>query len=203
MGTTSLWQSRLLLPSLLLLIPPLACAASRLRQYDQPSFSLRRIVTTVAIIVLGVNLFTQVVAFVKLNPIAFIVGAETREHFLLRQLGTHAAAMTAVNQLPAGARVQFMWEPRSYLAGRAVRADPLLDALPHLLATEGSLPGAVARLKSEGFTHVLVWETGAQFAVDNIRDQFSQRDAQMLSQFESEYTSVVYENPGYRLLELK
>jgi Dolichyl-phosphate-mannose-protein mannosyltransferase len=203
MGTTSLWQSRLLLPALLLLIPPLAGATSRLRQYDQPSFSLRRIVTTVAILVLGVNLFTQVVDFAKLNPVAFIVGAETREHFVLRQLGTHAAAMTAVNQLPTGARVQFMWEPRSYLAQRAVRADPLLDALPHLVLTTGSVGEGVRLLKAEGFTHVLVWEAGAKFAIDNLRDRFGERDAQDLKQLESDYARVVYENSAYRLLELK
>jgi hypothetical protein len=203
METASLWQSRLLLPALLLLIPPSAAATSRLGQFDQPSFSLRRIVTTVAILVLGVNLFTQIVDFAKLNPVAFIVGAETGEHFLLRQTGSHAAAMAAVNQLPESARVQFMWEPRSYLAQRAVRADPLLDALPHLVATTGSVDAGVRRLKSEGFTHVLVWETGAKFAIENLRDQFGQRDAQNLKQLESDYARVVYENGAYRLLELK
>jgi hypothetical protein len=210
-GSQSLWQSRLLLPALVVLIPPLAQAVAQLKEFDLPSastrgvsaFSLFRITRIIFALVLGLTLLTQAVEFVKLDPLAYVTGAETREQFLLRQTGAHAAAMSAVHELPAAARVQFMWEPRSYLAQRTVRADPLLDALPHLVLTTGSVDEGVRLLKSEGFTHVLVWEAGAKFAIDNLRDQFGERDAQDLKQLESDYARVVYENSAYRLLELK
>ena len=46
-GSASLWQSRLLLPALVLLLPPLGAAVSKLALFDRPSFSLRRIATIV------------------------------------------------------------------------------------------------------------------------------------------------------------
>jgi len=202
-NTSSLWQSRLLLPALVLVVPPLAQAFTQLKDFEKRSFSLYRIIRTVVIVVLGLAAVSQIVAFVQFNPVAYELGAETREHFLVRQTGAHAAAMEAVRQLPVGARVQFLWEPRSYLAQRSVRADPLLDALPHLVAATGSVEESARRLKAEGFTHLLVWEAGAKFAIENLRDQFGERDAQNLRQLESDYARVVYDNAAYRLLELK
>src|SRR5262249_17488765 len=150
--------------ALLLLIPALAGALDDLRRFDHPQFSLQRLMNLVIGLVLAVTLLTQVLGLLELNPLAYMVGAETRQRFLLRQLGPHAEAMQAVSSLPASARVQLMWEPRSYLAGRIVRADPLLDALPHLVAVTGSLEDGVRRLRADGFTHVLVYEAGAAFA---------------------------------------
>jgi hypothetical protein len=202
-ASQALWQSRLLLPALVLLIPPLAQAVIQLADYDLPAFSLLRLTKMVIAMVLGFALVTQTMEFIKFNPLAYIVGAETRQQFTLRQTGTHAAAMEAVGQLPVNARVQFLWESRSYLAQRAVRADPLLDALPHLVATTGSVEESVRRLKSEGFTHVLVWEAYVSYTNDNLHDQTSERDAENLRQLETDYARLVYENSAYRLLELK
>jgi 4-amino-4-deoxy-L-arabinose transferase-like glycosyltransferase len=198
-----LWQARYLLPALVLLVPPLAQAVTQLKEFDLPSFSLLRLTKLVIALVLGFALWTQALEFVKFNPVAFIAGAETREQFVVRQTGNYALAMAAVSQLPANARVQFLWEGRSYLAQRAVRADLLLDALPHLVATTGSVEESVRRLKSEGFTHVLVWEAYVSYTNDNLHDQTSERDAENLRQLESDYARLVYENSAYRLLELK
>jgi len=136
--------------------------------------------------VLALTLVGQVVGAITANAFAYLIGAESREHFLVRNMGFYAEAMDAVNHLPANARVQFMWEPRSYLALRSVRADPLLDALPHLVTTSGTLDAGVQKLKRDGFTHVLVYETGARFAFDNIRDEFSANDARNLAALERE-----------------
>jgi hypothetical protein len=202
-GSSSLWQSRLLLPALLLIIPALSGAITDLRRFDHPELSLLRLMTMVIALVMAVTLLTQAIGLLEMNPVAYLLGAESREHYLLRQTGAHAEAMTAVAALPDSARVQFMWEPRSYLAGRTVRADPLLDALPHLIATHGGLAAVARDLKATGFTHVLVYETGAAFAIEHTPDLYSQRDAEALQQFEAEYGRIIFDNKVYRLLELK
>ncbi len=202
-GSASLWQTRLLLPALVLLVPPLAAALRNLSRFDLQSFSLRRITTIVVALVLALTFIAQTVSVMAMNPLAYMIGAESREHFLTRDMGDHADALLAINQLPTNARVQFMWEPRSYLAQRSVRADPLLDALPHLVATNGSLDAGVQQMKRDGFTHVLVYETGARFTFDNIRDEFSADDARNLATLERDHMRVVYENGSYRLMELK
>jgi hypothetical protein len=110
--------------------------------------------------------------------------------------------MYAVRELPPTTRVQFLWEPRPYLSHQVVRADILLDALPHVIATTGSLEAGVQQWKREGFTHVLVWETGAQFAFKYMRE-FTPADAANLQRLEHEHLRLVYENPSYRLFEFK
>jgi hypothetical protein len=202
-GTSSLWQSRLLLPALLLMIPALAGALDALRRFNHPQFSLQRLMNLVIGLVLVVTVSTQMLGLLELNPFAVITGAESRQHFYLRQMGAHAEAMQAVASLPASARVQFMWEPRSYLAGRNVRADPLLDALPHLLAMNGSLEASVRRLRADGFTHVLVYESGAAFAFANSLDTNTEQDKQTLNVFEHQYAQLIFDNKAYHLLELK
>jgi hypothetical protein len=192
-----------LLPALVLLVPPLAQAVVRLKEFDQPAFSLLRLTTMVIALVLGFALWTQVLEFVKFNPVASILGAETREQFVVRQTGNLALAMAAIRQLPANARVQLLWEGRSYLAQRAVRADPLYDALPHLVATTGSVESSVRQLKSEGFTHILVWQAYVIFTNENLHDSATERDARNLQELETSYARTVYENSAYRLLELK
>ncbi len=203
MGSLSLWQSRLLLPALVLLAPPLGQAVVNLSRFDHPHFSLKRLVTMAIGLVLAMTLFTQTIQFLAINPLAYLVGAESRELFLRRQMDEHAAALFAINDLPSSARVQFMWEPRSYLAVRSLRADPLLDALPHLIATNGNLDAGVQRLKGEGFTHILVFEAGVNRALQLLPDQFSEVDLQNLRRLENDYARVIYENSGYRLMEIK
>jgi Dolichyl-phosphate-mannose-protein mannosyltransferase len=198
-----LWQARLLLPALVLLVPPLAQAVTQLKEFDRPAFSLLRLTKMVIALVLGFALWSQALEFVKFNPLASIVGAESREQFVVRQTGNYALAMAAVRQLPATARVQFLWEGRSYPAQRAVRADPLNDALPHLVATTGSVDASVRQLKSDGFTHVLVWQAYVIYTNENLHTASTERDAQNLQELESGYARVVYENSAYRLLELK
>lgn len=202
-GTSSLWQARLLLPALLLIIPALAGGLCALKQFDHPHLSLHGLLRMVLALVLAVTVLTQLTGLVAMNPIAYLAGAETRESFLLRRTGAYAEAMTAVADLPAAARVQFLWEPRSYLAARAVRADSLLDALPHLTATQGSLEAGVRQLKVEGFTHILVYETGAAFAIQATPDLYSPRDRQDLQDLEQNYSRMVFDNKAYHLLELR
>jgi hypothetical protein len=202
MNSLSLWQGRLLLPALVNLAPPLGYALTSLAWFEGPAFSLRRITNLVIALVLGLTLLTQTIEFLKVNPLAYLVGAESREHFLTRQWGDHARAMYAVRELPPTTRVQFLWEPRPYLSHQVVRADILLDALPHVIATTGSLEAGVQQWKREGFTHVLVWETGAQFAFKYMRE-FTPADAANLQRLEHEHLRLVYENPSYRLFEFK
>ena len=203
MGTASLWQARLLLPALLLMIPALSAALLGLKRFDHPVLSLHRLFVMVMALVLAVTFFSQVIGLVELNPLAYIAGAETRDSFMLRQVGPYAEAMTALAALPPAARVQFLWEPRSYMAARPVRADPLLDALPHLTATTGSLPAAVQQLKAEGFTHVLVYELGAKLVMGELPRLYTPHDQQNLQDLESQYARKVFENRYYRLLELQ
>ena len=58
-----------------------------LGQFDRPSFSLRRIATIVMAIVLGLSLLKQGIETLEINPFAYVMGSESREHFLTRTIG--------------------------------------------------------------------------------------------------------------------
>jgi hypothetical protein len=176
MASSPLWQSRLLLPACVALSPLAAEAVELLRGLELGGFSLRRFFNLVLGLVLILNVAYQGLYVVGINPLAVIVGLETRDSYLERMIaGDHYAAMTALEQLPADARVLFLWEARSYYAPRLARPDTLLDAWPHLVyrfdqASEpptASAQAIAAQLHAEGFTHVLLAQAQLDFLLAN------------------------------------
>ncbi|MCP4421412.1 MAG: hypothetical protein GY805_32780, partial [Chloroflexi bacterium] len=135
----SLWQSRLLLPGLVGLVPVAGWIWANLSRFDLPQFSLSRFVNiavtiTLILIVVDVGLLT-----LQINPLPYILGLETRRDHLTRRLGAHYATMEQINQeLPAQAKIAFLWEPRSYYCNRDCRPDSILDEFPHLVYQYGS-----------------------------------------------------------------
>ncbi|MCP4362472.1 MAG: hypothetical protein GY796_31080, partial [Chloroflexi bacterium] len=135
----SLWQSRLLLPGLVGLVPAAGWIWANLSRFDLPQFSLSRFVNiavsiTLILIVIDVGLLT-----LQFNPLPYIFGMETHRDHLTRRLGAHYATMEQINQeLPAQAKIAFLWEPRSYYCNRDCRPDSILDEFPHLVYQYGS-----------------------------------------------------------------
>lgn len=102
------------------------------------------------------------------------VGRLSRDDFLRANLGAYSAAMRAVAELPAGSQVRLMWEPRSYYCLRAGAAQGI-DCIPDILfdhwalpLVQGAAPQAVLeRWRSAGDTHLLVFDLGLDFVLDN------------------------------------
>lgn len=49
-----------------------------------------------------------------MNPLPVLTGMQSRHTYLTDRLGWYAPAMQAVNELPPGSRVVFLWEVRAY-----------------------------------------------------------------------------------------
>ena len=179
----SLFQSRLLLPALVALSPVLALLFEKLRALDTPLFSLRRLVSMSVTLVLAANLCYQFLYVVRIDPLAVLVGEETREAFLTRNLGAHYAAMELIDErVPQEGRVLFLWEPRSYYCHRDAQPDPILERWAWLLYRHSGDLEAIARtLQDEGYTHLLLHRAGLEFVrtrLDQRRDAEMQRDAE-------------------------
>ncbi len=158
--SASLWQSRLLLPALAALCPALAWLLEDLARFDRPRFSLQRQLYLVIGLVLFVGLAIRLANWLPQQPWTYLIGAETPAENLERRLGWHYQAMQAVNELPDGAVVTFLWEPRSYYCQRECRPDSILDKFGHLTYLHGDA-GAIAQAwRDEGVSHVLIFETG-------------------------------------------
>jgi hypothetical protein len=121
------------------------------------------------LLLIGLN---QLWEWLPAQPWAYLSGAETRDDYLTRRLGAHYTAMQALNeQLPPDAVVQFFWEPRSYYCDLDCRPDSILDAFDHLVYLYGDADSIAAALRAEGVTHVLIWQTGLDFIVENPESQ--------------------------------
>lgn len=157
-------QTRLFLPAIPLLCLAGAYAVYRLPAWDRSSLRLSWVVGAVAALVLAVTLLTEVHAFLAFHPLAPLVGLESREGFLARRLGAYYEVTCYLNeQLPAGTKPIFLWEPRGYYSRHTTLADATLDNLAQLRLAYSNAQAALAALDADGFTHLLLYRSGLEF----------------------------------------
>jgi len=189
-----LFQSRLLLPALAALCVPLAYLFDQLRACDLPIFSLRRLVGMSATLVLAANLCYQGLDVLRIRPLPVLVGEESRDKFLIRNLGAYYAAMQLVNERASADddRVLFLWEPRSYYCFRRVQPDPILDRWAWLRQRfSGDLTAIANWLHQEGYTYVLLHQAGLDFVSQSFREKLDVADLNAWQQFALEYLQPV------------
>jgi 4-amino-4-deoxy-L-arabinose transferase-like glycosyltransferase len=164
-ASQSLFQSRLLLPAFVALCVPCAYVYDELRTLDTTILSLRRLVGLSVALVLAANLCYQFLDTLRVRPLPVLVGEESREAYLARNLGAHYGAMELINErVPAEGRVLFLWEPRSYYCRRPAQPDAILDRWAWLLVRhKADLAAIAAELEQEGYTHLLLHRAGAEF----------------------------------------
>ena len=161
--STLLIQTRLLLPAFPALATLAALALESARRVAVGQVRVGIVVTGAAGVVLVLSLVSGALYTAALGAAPALTGARAPRDFLLDQLGWHYAAIEAVNRLPDGATVMFLWEPRTFYcrAGIACRPDALLDHWYHAMRVDAGDPGAIAaRWRAEGVTHVLLYNAG-------------------------------------------
>jgi hypothetical protein len=204
-NSASLFQSRLLLPGLVLLCPALAWIMEDLRRLDRANFSLRRLVTLILTLVLAVGLILQVVKWLPQQPWAYLSGSESRSQNLERRLGGHYAAMVGINgRLPPDAVVLFLWEPRAYYCERDCRPDAILDRWGHSIYRHSDAAAIAAAWRGDGVTHVLLWRRGMEFMLHEL-ERIPERvpDVAVFSQLQAEHLELLDQIGGYELFVLK
>lgn len=154
-------QTRLLFP----VFPFLAAVAAI--GYDSLGSLSRRVqfvLGGLAAFVLALTLVGYLVQSLAAQAPQVVLGSLSEQDYLSGRLGAHQQAMQQVNQLPAGSRVRFLWEPRSYFCSAAIRClpDSLLDRWWHDRQTTSDADRILAAWRQEGVTHVLYYRAGAQ-----------------------------------------
>jgi len=198
----ALWQSRLLLPGLVALVPVTAWVWANLSTFDLPRFSLSRFVNIAVALTLALALVDIGLLTLKINPVPYLAGLETRPAYLTRRLGAYYPAMEEINkQLPAEAAVLFLWEPRSYYCQRDCRPDSILDEFPHRAHQYGTAEAIAENWRKAGLTHVLVHRTGLDFMRNELPGTV---DEELLNDLQRTYWREVADVAGaYQLYELK
>lgn len=164
------------------LFPALAllCAAGLIAIAGLDTAALRAsvIVNAALLLVLGLSAFELGVDFLRRNPLPYLLGEQTAAHYRAAQLGWYTLAIERVNTLPPGSRVVFLWEARSLDCAAPDRCAPdvIIDRWWHLRRTVGEANAIIMKWKTEGFTHVLLYDAGVKFVQADPGNAFTDAD---------------------------
>jgi 4-amino-4-deoxy-L-arabinose transferase-like glycosyltransferase len=200
----SLFQARLFLPGFAALVPLLSQSLVELAAMDRPGFSLSAFVRLAVGAVLALALVDQGLAVLRVDPLGYLVGYESRPDYLTRVLGDYYRAMEELEGIvPEDGRVLFLWEPRSYYSPRNAQPDAILDNWAHLRHRYHTDAQIIAHLREDGYTHVLLNRRGLDFVIEENESPLPMEDVERLQDFIEKQLDLVDTIGVYRLYRLE
>jgi hypothetical protein len=166
-NTSALWQARYLLPAVMAFTIPTALGWEALRRLDTSKFRVSYLANVLIGLVISLTLLDNAVFVLQRNPLAFAVGAQSRERYIERVNPSYAAVMAMLDELPADAHVYNLFEPRSYGLPRSVQPDTINSNFAHDLYLYQTPETILQQWKSRGYTHILVYERGRSLLLDS------------------------------------
>jgi hypothetical protein len=169
------WQTRIYF----VLLPGVALAVGwgwqALTNLYTDRVRIRRIAASVVLLVMFFSLWGDINQLFSMNPIGTLLGVKTRNEYLEETLGWYIPATMALNELPEGSRVFFLWEARGLYAPVNSKSDGLIDNWYLVRKRFGDDDGIMENLKNDGYTHLLIYVDGAEFE-RNHRKALTQQD---------------------------
>jgi hypothetical protein len=162
-NSSALWQTRLLLPVLILFALPTALALKSVRELDTAQLRISYIFNFVVIAVVSINVIDAGISLILRNPIAFAVGAESEQAYLAKVQPAYAQALSILESTPEDAFIYYLFEPRSFGSPRQSQIDPILDNFAHDWFIHGEEKKVLQAWRSNGYTHVLIYRRGVDF----------------------------------------
>ncbi len=202
--STFVLRTRILLPCFAPLSILAAYVVDSIKELDRRTFSLQRFVLMAVAVGLSVNLVSQGLSFIGRDPLPFIVGGESREEYLGRQLlDGHYDVLRHINtSLPSSATVLFLWEPRAYYCERQCLPDVVFDHFSQLALTYDSAEDIAQALQREGISHVLVNERW--LAMRTYERLFTEDQRELFNRLVDRHLAPVYADDGlYTLYEVQ
>jgi hypothetical protein len=197
----TLWQTRLYF----ILLPPVALAAGwgweAMRGIVVSGARLVRVIGVLVIMVLAFSLWQDAVSLARLNPAAVLLGTRSPEQYLDDSLGWYAPAMRALHDLPRESRPLLLWEPRGLYAPPQAEADVWIDRWFVDRRTIGAPKAILRSWQAEGYTHLLVYRSGADFERQH-RSALTSADWQALDDLMSRLSPPTDFGGVYRLYSL-
>jgi len=198
------WQVRLfsaIFPALAILG---AAGVMAVASFDVPTLRVSVIANAALVLVLSLSALENLVAFAARSPLAYLVGTQSETDYRVASLGMYVAAIDRINALPAGSRVEFLWEARSLECAASVRCEPdvVIDRWWHLRRTAGTASEIVSAWKANGVTHVLINESGLNFVRSQADPAFMDSDWSELDALRSRIRLAANLDGAYSLYEL-
>ena len=189
-------QSRLLFPALAVLAVLLAAGIGRLAVWDRPGLRASWVVGRGVLIALMLGALAQLAAFRGLNPVGIVVGAETRDRYLERVLGSYYQVAQIAGSLPGADRDLLpLYEPRGYYLERAIRPDVALDNWGWAVERYGGADAIAAAFRASGVRYVLLNKAGLAFLTEEPYRDVSPRELAVLLEFQQDQAIVIHGAP--------
>jgi 4-amino-4-deoxy-L-arabinose transferase-like glycosyltransferase len=140
-----------------------------LSQVSLPGVRLGRIAGVLVAVVLLFNVWQIGMDALRIGAPQAALGLTAPDDYLAQNWGWYAPAMRAVRELPAGAKVLMLWEPRSLHCWPACEPDEVLDRwLRERYAESPGEPRSASQIlhawQQAGYTHLLFYRLGADFS---------------------------------------
>ncbi len=165
-----------------------------------------KVIAALIALALTIAAADSVFSFANASPLAVIVRAQSESDYLADRLGLYQYAMQAVNELPPGSRIEFLWEARSFYCGPSVVCEPdaILDRWWHLRRSVGGAAAIARQWRAEGVTHVLIfwpkYQTGEHVLRAQVFDPFTDFDWTELDRLTQDYMTIVKDLNGVYVL---
>jgi 4-amino-4-deoxy-L-arabinose transferase-like glycosyltransferase len=200
-SSAHLFQTRLLFPALLPMSIPLALGLNAVYKLDTPRFKISYIVRSMLALTVLINLLNFGLQTLVRNPLAAAIGTISRQQYLENRQPGYAGALILMKKAPDDARVYFLFEPRSYGMKARVQPDAINANFAHDLWLYGTSEKIVAAWRQQGYTHVLLSKTGADFMFHN-EPTLAPNAESALEQTEKLLTRIGESRGGYVLYEI-
>ena len=172
-NSAALWQARLLFPALIIFTIPTALGWDALKALDTSKLRISFLLNVLIAVVLALTIFDTGIFVLQRNPLAVAFGAQSRGRYIERVNPSYAALMTMMDELPGNAYVYSIFEPRSYDLPRSIQPDPIIFNFPHDQYRFHTAAQIIEHWKSEGYTHIVVYERGLQFMIETRPDRLT------------------------------
>lgn len=176
----------------------LATLASRLR-----GSTGRVLVRGLGFGVLAVTLVYSILFFMSVRPLETLLGTETRQEFLRRQLRLYPLQEYIQTHLPAEARVWMLWDGRGYYCDERCVPDIDQSRWTQVVMQTWDVDRVADELQRRGATHLLISKQDANFVAQFDRSGLQAKAQDFLEdEFIPACTRPVIHNEYYDLVEL-
>ncbi len=122
-----------------------------------------RLLKVLVVSMCGMTLFYLIGDFVHSNPALYVFRLEDEKTFLYRNMGAYAAAMDAVDSLPASAHVLMLWETRGYYCEPRCDPDEIIDRWFDDGHLNGTSQAVIQEWHQQGYTDLLIFNLGMEY----------------------------------------
>ncbi len=188
------------------LFPAIALLAAygfeRLWKLRLVEIRLGAVAAVMTVLVLGAQAAGFAQSWIASGVPNYLAGSFSRQEYLENNLGWYMRAMDAARSLPEGSRLLLLWEPRGLYCEETCLEDTNIDRWYLLMRSGGTVDGILAQWRREGWTHLLIFDAGAEFERDT-RSEYSPADWETLERLLSTLPVAERFDDGYTLYILE